>query len=194
MLGVPRSSTPLVLGPLIANDGVPVKPSFCGFFGRRFDLFGELWLLRSLFHLAMSLTPAPLATAVRNSSVDVARVLLALVAVEELEEVPAAALFAGGERRGAGRASTAAPMIVKLRKTIFASPLLDLVFDHLRQDFFGIGFADRALQVAVLDQFDLRLRLAQDQSVLGNAADQRVDRRRLPSGSRRRRRCRCWPS
>ena len=61
------------------------------------------WLLRSLFHLAMSVTPAPLAIAVRNSSVGVARVLLALVAVEELDEVPATALFAGGDRRGAGR-------------------------------------------------------------------------------------------
>ena len=54
------------------------------------------------------------------------------------------------------------PMIVKLRKSIFGFAFLDLGFDDRRQDFFREALADRALQVAELDQLDRRLRIAED--------------------------------
>src|SRR5258707_4420551 len=67
--GVPRSSRPLLLGPLIANDGVPVKPKFWACSVVFVTSLVNFAPLRSSFHLAMYLTPAALATAVRNSSV-----------------------------------------------------------------------------------------------------------------------------
>ena len=86
----------------------------------------------------MFLTPAPLAIGFEEVVVGVAGVLDALVAVEELDEVPAAALFAGRQRRGAGRSRLLADdREVAELDLRFAVP--DLVFDHRRQDFFGEG-------------------------------------------------------
>ena len=93
----------MVFGPLIANDGVPVKPSFWASSVVAVDLVGELRALAFLVPLGDVLDAGALGDGGEEFVVGVARVLLALVAVEELEEVPAAALGAGGERGGAGR-------------------------------------------------------------------------------------------
>ena len=102
-LGVPRSSRPLVLGPLIANDGVPVKPSRWA---------SSVVAVTSSVYLGPFAVGFPLGDVLHAGAfgdggeefvVGVARVLLALVAVEELDEVPAATLFAGRQRRGPGR-------------------------------------------------------------------------------------------
>ena len=106
--------------------------------------------MRSVFHLAMSGTPAPSGDRGEELVGYVTRVLDALVSVEELDEVPAAALFAGGDCGGRAGVDSA-PMIVKLRNSILArrcAPGLD----HLGDDFFRVPLADRALEVAELDQ------------------------------------------
>src|SRR6185437_4378569 len=85
----------------------------------------------------------------------VAGVLLALVAVPELDEVPAFALgssrqsgFAGGERFRPDDDEVAE------RETGFA--VADGVFDDRRRHRFRVFFAERALQVAVLEDLHRR--------------------------------------
>ena len=165
--GVPRVSLPEVLGPSTANDGVPVKPSvpLPPSWLRLRQSFADL--LRSLFHLAMSATPAPSGDFGEEFVGHVAGGLQALVSVEELDEAPAAALLAGGDRRRAGRSR----FLVDDREV----PELDLRFaaadlgvDHVRNDFFREPFADRALEVAELVKRHLGARLAEHEAVLGN--------------------------
>ncbi len=89
-------------GPSTANDGVPVKPRLSA------SAVDRGHLAEDALALAVAVPPGdvghPGALGDRGQELvgDVAGVLAALVAVEELDEVPAAALFAGGDRGGAG--------------------------------------------------------------------------------------------
>jgi hypothetical protein len=57
------------LGPCTTIDGVPVKPNDCAWLLPSWMTASHFEALRSVFHLLMSGTPAPLATLVRKSSV-----------------------------------------------------------------------------------------------------------------------------
>ena len=60
-------------------------------------------------------------------------------------------------------------MIVKLRNSSCRFALANLAFDHRRQDFFGEALADRALQVAELDQLHLGAARAEHEPLLRDA-------------------------
>jgi hypothetical protein len=107
---------------------------------------------------------------------DVARALEALVAVEELDELPAAALLACGDRGGGGVDG----FLTDDREVAELDPRLaaaDLGLDHLRQDILGEPLARRALQIAELDQLHSRPRLAEGQAALRDPIEVGADRR-----------------
>ncbi len=62
-----------------------------------------------------------------------------------------------------------------MRKLELRFAVADLVFDDLRQDFFGVALADRALQVGELEHRHLGTWLAEDQPVLRNAGEFLLD-------------------
>ena len=148
-------------GPSTRIDGVPVNPrllaslSFFESSGSHLELSEP-----SLFHLSRSLTPAP----------------CALVAIEELDEAPAAALLARGVGRPGGVRRLRADDVPGA-ELVVGIALADDLGDDVRRDLEGELLADRALQVAELDHADLRLRVAQHEAVLGETLELVVHQR-----------------
>ena len=112
--------------------------------GGFFELLFVLAALAFLVPLGEVGNARPLADQFDEGFGHVARVLLALVAVEELDEVPGFALGARSERCFAGRDRLRADDDeVAEGEADFA--FADLVFDDFRGDFFRVGFAERTL-------------------------------------------------
>jgi hypothetical protein len=114
------------------------------FLGLFFDFLFEFWIAEFFFPGRDVFHPRAFGDFLEEGRGDVVRVLLALVAVEEFDEAPAAALSAGGQS-GDGRLDRIWPddHEVAIFELGFAGG--DLAVDQRGADFFGRRLLDRAL-------------------------------------------------